>query len=207
MESEYREEAERVLSPEQAEALIVTLKARFEKNRKLHEGIQWSDVESALRAKPEAMFSLSKMEETGGEPDVLRDEGDAFRFGDFSEESPSGRRNVVFNSETETLLRKHYRRHVFDGNAAGRVAEWGVEFMNEDEYRLLQQLMEVDVRSSSWLRTHADDSRSTIYYAFSGDRLAGYVIVKKLDVRYHGGEMGFRCSLRVPKSQKPPLME
>lgn len=58
------------LSPEQRNELLVTLKARFEKNMSLHSDIEWANVETKLEAHPQKLWSLHEMERTGGEPDV-----------------------------------------------------------------------------------------------------------------------------------------
>ena len=51
--------------------LLQTLKARFEKHRQRHKGIDWADVETRLDEHPEALASLRQMEVSGGEPDVI----------------------------------------------------------------------------------------------------------------------------------------
>ena len=38
------------LSPQQREELLNTLKARFEKNRKRHKGLEWSAIQSKLES-------------------------------------------------------------------------------------------------------------------------------------------------------------
>ncbi len=63
--------AKKALSPEQREALLTTLKVRFEKNMNRHKGLEWAKVKAKLEANPEKLFSLGEMEETGGEPDVV----------------------------------------------------------------------------------------------------------------------------------------
>src|SRR3954471_15979495 len=60
------------LSSKQREDLLKTLQTRFEKNMARHRGLEWSKVKARLeKAKPEKLWSLDKMEETGGEPDVV----------------------------------------------------------------------------------------------------------------------------------------
>ena len=64
--------ARKKLSPEQREKLLETLKARFEKNRNRHQGLEWTKVQGRLEANPDKLWSLNEMERTGGEPDVVR---------------------------------------------------------------------------------------------------------------------------------------
>ena len=59
------------LSAKEREDLLKALKTRFEKNLNRHKGVEWAKVQARLEAKPEKMWSLSEMERTGGEPDVV----------------------------------------------------------------------------------------------------------------------------------------
>ena len=59
------------LSPGQREELINGLKARFEKNMNRHPGLEWANLQTRLEIEPEKLWSLSEMERTGGEPDVV----------------------------------------------------------------------------------------------------------------------------------------
>src|SRR3984957_16623570 len=89
------------LSPEQREEFLRALKARFEKNMNRHQGLEWAKVEAKLEANAEKLSSLSEMERTGGEPDVVgfdKKTGE-YIFFDFSAESPQGRRNVCYDRE------------------------------------------------------------------------------------------------------------
>ena len=65
-------ENKKQLAPEQQKELINTLKARFEKNRNRHEGMEWAQVETRLNDEKmgEKLWSLNEMERTGGKPDV-----------------------------------------------------------------------------------------------------------------------------------------
>ena len=59
------------LSKKQSDSPLQTLKDRFEKHAQRHAGIAWDAVETRLRQKSRALWSLSEMERTGGEPDVI----------------------------------------------------------------------------------------------------------------------------------------
>jgi hypothetical protein len=59
------------LSPKQREELLGTLKTRFEKNMNRHEGFEWGKIKVRLEANTGKLWSLSEMERTGGEPDVV----------------------------------------------------------------------------------------------------------------------------------------
>src|SRR6266850_3330281 len=89
------------LSPEQLEELLRTLKARFEKNMNRHKALEWAKVQAKLEADAEKLWSLSEMERTGGEPDVVGHEKKRgeYIFYDCSAESPSGRRSICYDRE------------------------------------------------------------------------------------------------------------
>jgi len=91
------------LSPKQREELLNILKARFEKNKSRHKGIEWAKVQAKpdVPAGREKLWSLNEMERTGGEPDVVSHDtktGEYFFF-DCSTESPAGRRSVCYDGE------------------------------------------------------------------------------------------------------------
>ncbi|MBN1110351.1 MAG: DUF4256 domain-containing protein [Methanomassiliicoccales archaeon] len=96
------------LPSEKRDELIRTLKARFEKNMDRHRGIEWAGVEAKLSADDEKVWSLSEMERTGGEPDVV---GMDVRIGEYiffdcSGQSPRGRRNVCYDREGQEVRQK-----------------------------------------------------------------------------------------------------
>ncbi len=157
-----------------------TLKDRFEAHPERHKGIAWPEVERVLRAHPEAMVSLGKMEETGGEPDMIDMEGDVFIFGDCSAESPLGRRNLDYYQ------------------SAKMANGFGVELMDETIYRKIQKTKNFDLGSYSWLKTTEDVLKAG--RPFYGGRRGGVVVVNQYDACYHNDNNGFRCVLRVKKA-------
>ena len=78
------------LSSQQREELLNTLKARFEKNKSRHKGLEWSKIQPRLEADAEKLWSLNEMENTGGEPDVVGYDSKTgeYIFYDCSAESP-----------------------------------------------------------------------------------------------------------------------
>src|SRR3989337_48459 len=89
------------LSSSEHDALLKILKARFEKNMNRHKSLKWSNVESKLEDHPAKLWSLSEMENSGGEPDVVGydKKSDAYIFYDCSTESPKGRRSICYDRE------------------------------------------------------------------------------------------------------------
>jgi hypothetical protein len=89
-------------------ALIGILKVRFEKNKNLHQGLEWGSVAAKLHShllgkggNIKKLRSLHQMETTGGEPDVIGFDPhtDEFIFCDCSAESPKGRRSICYDRE------------------------------------------------------------------------------------------------------------
>lgn len=80
---------------------LISSKTRFEKHMTRHTGIEWPLVQSRLESKPEKLWSLDMMEETGGEPDVvgLNNNTGEIIFYDCSAESPKGRRSLCYDSD------------------------------------------------------------------------------------------------------------
>jgi hypothetical protein len=59
------------LLPADREELLKELKTRFEENMGRHKGLGWTNVQARLEADPAKLLSLSEMDRTGGEPDVV----------------------------------------------------------------------------------------------------------------------------------------
>jgi hypothetical protein len=181
------------LGAEEREALLETLRARFEKNVGRHEGIQWPKVRARLEANPDKLRSLGEMERTGGEPDVVRqDKGTkGYLFVDCSQESPAGRRSLCYDPAALEARKEHKP----GGSAVGMAEEMGAALLGEDEYRALQELGEFDTKTSSWLDTPADIR--TRGGAIFGDCRYGTVFIYHNGAESYYAARGFRCSLRV----------
>jgi len=145
---------QQTLSSEQCDALLKTLEKRFNKNMHRHEGIEWDLVQAKLGANKDKLWSLNEMEQTGGEPDVIDydKETDTYTFYDCSAESPKGRRSVCYDREG-LESRKKYKP---DNNAIDMAKAMGIELLTEEQYRTLQNLENVDLKTSSWVKTPSD---------------------------------------------------
>ncbi len=184
---------QRKLSPAQRDELLQTLKARFEKNMNRHKGLKWADVQAKLEANAEKLWSLSEMEKTGGEPDVVAfdKKSGAYTFFDCCEESPKDRRSICFDAAALASRKENKPK----GSAMGMASDMGVEMLTEDEYRQLQALGEFDLKTSSWVQTPANIRK--LGGALFCDRRYDTLF------RYHNGAesyyaaRGFRASLKV----------
>ena len=142
------------LTREQREQLLKALKARFEKNMDRHQGLEWAKVQARLDANAEKLWSLSGMEQTGGEPDVVdhNKKTGEFIFYDCSAESPAGRRSLCYDREALDSRKENKPKN----SAVDMAASMGIELLTEDEYRELQKLGHFDLKTSSWIKTPAD---------------------------------------------------
>lgn len=183
------------LSKEQREALLKTLKARFEKNTQRHEAIAWADVQSRLARNGAALRSLFEMERTGGEPDVIgRDTtSGACIFCDCSPESPEGRRSVCYD-RTGQQKREKEGLHV-TGNVLDMAAAMGIEPLDEAQYHELQKLGSFDTKSQSWLKTPAPVA--ALGGAIFGERRYGRVFISANTPPCFYRVRGFRGLLKV----------
>lgn len=184
---------DRNLPPEGREALLKTLKARFEKNGARHRGLKWADVQAKLEGRPEKLWSLAEMEETGGEPDVVgydKKTGE-FIFYDCSAETPKGRRSICFDDDALESRKEHKPK----ASAVGMAAEMGIELLTEEQYRELQSLGAFDTKTSSWIIT--PDAIRELGGALFGDRRYNTVFIYHNGAESYYGVRGFRGSLRV----------
>ncbi|MFY9673182.1 MAG: DUF4256 domain-containing protein [Terriglobales bacterium] len=142
------------LSVGQCNELLGALKNRFEKNMNRHEGLEWSQVQAKLEAKTEKLWSLSEMERTGGEPDVVGHDKKTgeYIFYDCSAESPKERRSLCYDRDALDSRKEHKPKD----NAVGMAAAMGIELLSEEQYRELQKLGEFDTKTSSWVKTPED---------------------------------------------------
>ena len=185
--------SKRTLTPAQRAKLLKTLEGRFEKNPVRHQGIAWAQVRARLEAKPEALAVLQQMEETGGEPDVVghdKKTGEVLFF-DCSPESPKDRRSLCYDGEALAARKEAKPR----GSAMDAAAAMGVAILTEDEYRLLQELGEFDLKTSSWLATPAAIRKRG--GAIFGDRRYDHVFIYHNGAESYYAARGFRGALRV----------
>ena len=183
------------LAPEQGEELLQTLQVWFEKNMSRHKGLDWSKIQAKLEANPEKLASLYAMENTGGEPDVVGHDAKTgeYIFYDCSAESPAGRRSICYDRKGQDEREK---KGVYPaGNAVDLAAAMGIELLNEDEYRALQELGEFDTRTESWIFAPADIRK--LGGGLFCDRRYGRVFVFHNSAPSFYSARGFRGSLRV----------
>jgi hypothetical protein len=181
------------LSAAQQRELLSALQARFEKNMNRHKGVEWSKVQARLEGDPKKLWSLSEMERTGGEPDVVGydQKTGEYIFYDCSAESPKGRRSFCFDPEALASRKEHKPAN----SAVGMATEMGVELLTEEQYRELQQLGNFDLKTSSWVATPADIRK--LGGALYCDRRYNHVFLYHNGAESYYAVRGFRALLRV----------
>ncbi|MGH9517859.1 MAG: DUF4256 domain-containing protein [Terriglobales bacterium] len=177
----------------QREDLLSTLRARFEKNMNRHKGLEWAKVQAKLEANADKLRSLSEMERTGGEPDVVGQDkrtGD-YIFYDCSAESPKDRRSLCYDREALDSRKEAKPKDSAMNMAAGM----GIELLTEEQYRELQKVGEFDAKTSSWLKTPAEMRK--LGGALFGDRRFGRVFTYHNGAESYYAARGFRGWLGV----------
>jgi hypothetical protein len=181
------------ISAEQRDQLFKILKTRFEKNRRRHKDIEWSEVESKLKMNTNKLWSLYEMEETGGEPDVVsydKKTGE-YTFYDCSAESPKERRSLCYD-RAALISRKEHKPL---DSVVDMATAMGIELLTEEQYRELQQLGEFDLKTSSWIMT--TDKIRKLGGALFCDRRYDTVFVYHNGAESYYAARGFRGSLKV----------
>jgi len=180
------------ITAKQRDSLLQTLKARFDANMNRHPGVKWASVQARLESNGAKLSSLNAMEESGGEPDVVRVEksGECV-FVDCSAQSPDGRRSVCFDREALDARKEHKPKT----SALDMAAAMGAVLLTEEEYRELQTLGEFDTKTSSWVQTPAKIRK--LGGALFCDRRYDTVFTYHNGAESYYAARGFRCSLRV----------
>lgn len=128
--------------------LIEILENRFKNNMHRHQDVIWEEVLKKL-LNSDKLWSLNEMEKTGGEPDVVKKDQEVFIYYDFSKETPINRRNVCYDKEALDS-RKKFKP---ENDALSFAKNMGINILDENEYRFLQSIEQIDLKTSSWLLT------------------------------------------------------
>lgn len=178
----------------QYEQLLNILEARFIAHPNRHRGIQRSEVMAKLLlASTKGLETLQKMEDTGGEPDVIEfnSKTGELVFCDFAQESPVARRNLCYD-DAALQSRKTAKPK---GSAVQMAEEMGVQLLDEAWYRKLQQYGDFDTKTSSWIQTpEAVRERGGAEFA---DKRYGKVYVYHNGAESYYASRGFRTLLRI----------
>ena len=174
-----------VLSPEEKNRMINSLKDRFDTHMHRHGDAKWDKVENALaKATDNQLWSIYMMEKTGGEPDIvdLNTGESGVCFVDCSLQSPSGRRGMCYDHKAQQDRKKFPP----ENNAVSAALDMGISLLSEAEYHTLQACDDFDTTTSSWVKTPEE-------IRFQGGALFGDKHYKRVFI-YHNGASSYYSS-------------
>lgn len=175
------------------DSIIKILKERFEVTMKRHPNLKWDNIESKLLSNRDKLIVLFNMEATGGEPDVVFYDSikDEYTFVDCSLQSPIGRRSLCYDREALDTRKSNKPKNT----AIDLAREIGIELLSEEEYRALQQLVTVDTKTSSWVKT--PDSIRSLGGAIFCDYRYDTVFTYHNGADSYYGSRGFRGLIKL----------
>lgn len=157
-----------------------------------HAHIKWDFVQKSLMSNETLYDAVLKMEETGGEPDIV--DLEVFRglvYVDMAKESPKDRRSLCYDQNARGKRKKNPPL----SSAQEEAKKMGLRIINEEEYYAIQNIEDLDIKTSSWVST-PDDIRN----------LGGALFCNKRYDRtftYHNGadsyyqSRGFRACVKI----------
>lgn len=181
------------ITGKQRDDLMRTLRARFEEHGHRHASLGWPTVLARLESNSAKLWSLTEMEQSGGEPDVVGVDAATGEliFVDCSAQSPKGRRSVCYDHEALEQRKEHKPK----SSAVEMAMAFGAVLLTETEYRRLQELGQFDTTTSSWVHTPAKIRK--LGGALFCDRRYDTIFVYHNGAESYYAARGFRCSLRV----------
>ncbi|WP_332019153.1 DUF4256 domain-containing protein [Kaistella sp.] len=176
-----------------SQEMLSTLQKRFLEHMHRHTDLDWQKIHHKLEGNPKKLAVLQKMEETGGEPDVVDfdEKSGEYIFFDCAAESPKERRSFCYDRDALEKRKENKPKN----NALDKAAEMGIEMLNEADYRYLQTFGSFDTKTSSWLKTPEDIRK--LGGAIFGDFRYGTVFIYHNGAESYYAARGFRGKLKV----------
>lgn len=176
-----------------SQEMLSTLQKRFLEHMHRHTDLDWQKIHHKLEGNPKKLAVLQKMEETGGEPDVVDfdEKSGEYIFFDCAAESPKERRSFCYDRDALEKRKENKPKN----NALDKAAEMGIEILSEEDYRYLQTLGSFDTKTSSWLKT--PDNIRKLGGAIFGDFRYGTVFIYHNGAESYYAARGFRGKLKV----------
>lgn len=178
--------------------LLQILQDRFDQNMYRHPEILWSDLKISLLKEHKILYSLSEMQRTGGEPDlVVMDGFDSgsrdlqFLYVDCSLESPIGRRSLCYDQQALDARKVNKPVDCVENLALFM----GVDVLDEQVYRELQKRFSFDLKTSSWIKT--PNNIRTLGGALFCDRRYGETFTYHNGAESYYASRGFRAMMSI----------
>ena len=167
--------------------ILEILKKRFEMNMHRHQDIQFDRILDQLVHHQD---TISKMESTGGEPDVVLIDNQLYIV-DMVKESPKLRGSLCYDKEAR-LNRKNFPPV---SSALEMAASLGIKLVDEAMYIKLQQIDNLDLKTSSWILT--DDALRSLGGALFGDKRYQRTFIYHNGPDSYYGSRGFRGYIKL----------
>ena len=167
---------------------LTMFRDRFEATPDRHDGLSYDEVETRLTSSKRA--ALVWMEQTGGEPNVVKLEG-RLVITDTVKESPTGRRSVCFD-ESARLSRK---KNAPVASIESLIETLDLHLLTPEQYQELQTQFSFDEKTSSWLAT--PDVIRQKGGALFGDRRYETTFIYHNGVDSYYASRGFRVLLEL----------
>lgn len=176
-----------------SQEMLSTLQKRFLEHMHRHTDLDWQKIHHKLEGNPKKLAVLQKMEETGGEPDVVDfdEKSGEYIFFDCAAESPKERRSLCYDRDALEKRKENKPKN----NAIDAAAEIGIELLTEEDYRYLQTVGSFDTKTSSWLKT--PDNIRKLGGAIFGDFRYGTVFIYHNGAESYYAARGFRGKMKV----------
>lgn len=176
-----------------SQEMLSTLQKRFLEHMHRHTDLDWQKIHHKLEGNPKKLAVLQKMEETGGEPDVVDfdEKSGEYIFFDCAAESPKERRSFCYDREALEKRKENKPKN----NAIDAAAEIGIELLTEEDYRYLQTVGSFDTKTSSWLET--PENIRKLGGAIFGDFRYGTVFIYHNGAESYYAARGFRGKMKV----------
>ena len=176
-----------------SQEMLSTLQKRFLEHMHRHTDLDWQKIHHKLEGNPKKLAVLQKMEETGGEPDVVDfdEKSGEYIFFDCAAESPKERRSLCYDRDALEKRKENKPKN----NAIDAAAEIGIELLTEEDYRYLQTVGSFYTKTSSWLET--PENIRKLGGAIFGDFRYGTVFIYHNGAESYYAARGFRGKMKV----------
>lgn len=144
-------------------------------------------VKDKLSSNPKALSAIVKMHETDGAPNVVHydKKSGLYTIMDCSLESPKGRRSWCYDQQALEERKEHKPQNA----ALNWCTENNLTMLDEADYRYLQSLINIDLKTSTWLLT--PEPIRALGGAIFGDKRYNQVFI------YHNGASSYYASRGV----------
>ena len=167
--------------------LLEILEQRFNKYPQRHLNITFKDIEPKLK---QYVDIIQRMEDTGGEPDVVLLD-DTLYVMDMAKESPKLRGSLCYDKQAR-LERKKIPPA---SSAMEEVNKIGIQMLDETMYKKLQDIEDLDLKTSSWIAT--DENLRSLGGALFGDKRYQRTFIYHNGADSYYGARGFRGYLKL----------